>query len=52
MGSSEHNRSNISSLIGGKMLNLSMEVFFYLAFSEYYNQISNFTNQMFVTLSL
>ena len=49
MGSSEHNRSNISSLIGGKMLNFSIWAFFYLNLSEYYKQISNFTNQIFVT---
>ena len=32
MGSSEHNRGNISSLIGGKMLNFSMEASFILVF--------------------
>ena len=28
MGSSEHNRGNMSSLMGGKMLNFGMETFF------------------------
>ena len=32
MGSSEHNRGNISSLIGGKVLNFSMEAFCILFF--------------------
>ena len=32
MGSSEHNRGNMSSLIGGKMLNFGMEAFFILFF--------------------
>ena len=32
MGSSEHNRDNISSLIGGEKLNFGMEAFFILFF--------------------
>ena len=32
MGSSEHNRGIMSSLIGGKMLNFDMEAFFILIF--------------------
>ena len=38
MGSLEHNRGNISSLIGGNMLNFGMEAFFILFF------INNATN--------
>ena len=34
MGSSEHNLGNISSLIGGKMLNFGMEAFFIMFFLD------------------
>ena len=51
MGSSEHNRGIMLSLIDGKMLNLHGGIF-HLNLSEYYNQISDFTNQIFVTSSL
>ena len=49
MRSSEQNRDNISSLIGGKMLNFQHGGIFYLDVSEYYNQTSDFTNKLFVT---
>ena len=54
MGSSEHNCGNMSSLIGGKILNFGLEPFFILfffSFFEYYNQFGDFTNQIFVTSS-
>ena len=53
MGSSEHNRRNISSLTGGKMLNFGMKVFCILFFlNVMYNKISFLKNQIFVTSSL
>ena len=42
----------MSSLTGGKNANFRHGGIFHLDLSEYYNKISDFTNQIFVTLSL
>ena len=52
MGLSEHDRGNISSLIGGETLSFGMEAFFILFFLNINYKISDFTNQIFVTSSL
>ena len=44
MGFSEHNRGNVSSLIGGKTLKFRHGDIFHLVLSEYYNQISDFSD--------
>ena len=50
-GSSEHKRGNKISLIGGKMLNFGMQAFFILLLTNIiYNQISDFTNQIYLNL--
>ena len=53
MRSSEQNRGNISSLIGGKMVNFGMEAFFILIFPNITSKlVISQINELFVTSSL
>ena len=52
MGSSEHNRGNISSLLGNKLLNFSMEAFFILFSLNIITKRVISQNKRFVTSSL